>query len=145
MVIKQDFTKERDVEKEDRVELFFSKDKEMNEYYCFEIDPVNRVLSYCSSYYRKFLFDWEPPAGFVTATSIHSGGYTVEGAIPLSFMEKLRNDDCSLYFGAYRAEFSKKDDGTTIENWLTWIDPQTSSPDFHVQQSLGKMISKGVK
>src|SRR5690606_30445939 len=45
---------ERDIEKGDRVELFFSKDKAMDEYYCFEIDPHGRALAYSARNYRNF-------------------------------------------------------------------------------------------
>ncbi len=140
LVIESAITDECNVAKEDRVELFFSKDREMNEYYCFEMDPANRVLSYRGQYYREFQFDWEPPSGFMTAARLRPGDYSVKGAIPLGFLDALRNEDGSVYFGAYRAEFSKKEDGSTVENWLTWVDPETASPDFHVPQSLGIMI-----
>lgn len=138
ILLESPFLKERDVEKEDRVELFFSKDRKMNEYYCFEMDAKGRTLSYSAQYYRQFNFDWNPPEGFIIATRIDPGGYSVEGAIPLKFIQGLSHNS-ELYFGVYRAEFNKQE-STTIENWLTWIDPKTTSPDFHVPTSLGKLI-----
>lgn len=137
VVLVDDWTGERDVEKEDRVELFFSKDKEMKEYYCFEIDPKGRTLSYKASHYRQFDFLWEVPDGYRTAARMHTGGYTVEGAIPLSFLSEIAIDN-TLYFGAYRAAFSIHND-SLIENWLTWVDPGVPAPDFHVPASLGKL------
>jgi hypothetical protein len=138
LVMEDGFSNERDVEKEDRVELFFSKDKEMNDYYCFEMDAKGRVLSYRCSYYRNFNFDWDVPAGFVVAGSIRSGGYSVEGAIPIGFLSDFLHNGEFIYFGAYRAEFSKKE-GVIVENWLTWNNPLTAKPDFHVPSSLGKL------
>jgi hypothetical protein len=138
LVLEDDFSNERDVEKEDRVELFMSKDKEMNEYSCFDTDAKGRVLSYRCSYYRNFDFDWDVPVGFVVAGHIRPDGYSVEGAIPVGFFKDLLQNDEFIYFGAYRAEFSKKD-GVTIENWLTWNDPSTAKPDFHVPLTLGKL------
>ncbi len=131
------FSKERDVEKEDRVELFFSKDKDMREYYCLEIDSQGRTLSYAAQHYRKIDFDWEAPAGYKVSARARQGGYTVEGAIPLAFLDGLKKGE-DIFFGAYRAEFSVKDN-QLVENWLTWVDPATTEPDFHVPASLGKL------
>ncbi|GHT12205.1 hypothetical protein FACS1894170_06730 [Planctomycetales bacterium] len=143
IVLDAAYSKERDNENEDRVELFFSKDKEMKEYYCLEIDPKGRCLSYRGHYYRDLQFDWEPPNGFSVVGKIVPSGYKVEGAIPLQFISDFVQEDGTLFFGTYRAEFSKSKDGTLVMNWLTWIDPKTKSPDFHVPSSLGKLrISK---
>lgn len=131
---------ERQIAKEDRVELFFSRDKGMKEYYCFEIDAKGRTLSYAANYYRQLNFAWEVPVGYTVVSRIISGGYAVEGSIPLAFIRGLSSDG-ELYFGAYRAEFSRVK-GITVENWLTYIDPQTATPDFHVPASLGKLNCK---
>ncbi|MBX2922410.1 MAG: carbohydrate-binding family 9-like protein [Chitinophagaceae bacterium] len=138
ILVDPNFSTERDIEKEDRVELFFSKDREMKEYYCFEMDAKGRTLSYAAKHYRQFNFNWEPPEGFNIAAHIHGAGYAVEGSIPLEFIHKLAGSNV-LYFGTYRAEFSKKG-AATIENWLTWIDPKTATPDFHVPLTLGELV-----
>lgn len=134
LVVLDQLTNERDIEKEDRVELFFSKDDQMKEYYCFEIDPKGRTLSYKASHYRQFDFDWEVPGRYSVAARITPNGYTVEGAIPLSFLKPLSANGM-IYFGAYRAAFSIQND-VLVENWLTWIDPNVAEPDFHVPSSL---------
>ncbi len=131
------FQQERDIEKGDRVELFFSKDKDMRKYYCFEIDPEGRTLSYAAQHYRQMDYDWDVPAGYEVAARARPGGYSVEGAIPLEFLEGLKNGE-DVFFGAYRAEFSREGD-KLVENWLTWVDPGTGSPDFHIPASLGKL------
>jgi hypothetical protein len=100
------------------------------------------VLSYRGHYYRDLQFEWKPPEGFHAVGNITSEGYTVKGSIPLRFFRDFVPDDGFLSFGAYRAEFSKAKDGTLIMNWLTWIDPQTASPDFHVPTSLGRLKLK---
>jgi hypothetical protein len=138
LVVEPTISDERGVEKEDRVELFFSKDPDMTEYYGFEMDAMGRVLSYQAQHYRKFNFSWDLPEGFTIAARIDSAGYKVEGAIPISFLKSLgKNGKC--YFGAYRAEFSKRDT-TLVEEWLAWKDPGTQYPDFHVPTSLGKLL-----
>lgn len=140
ILLEKEFNVERDLEKEDRVELFFSKDAEMEEYYCFEVDAQARVLTYSAKNYRQMDYAWEAPEGFEVRSRINSEGYSVEGKIPMSFMKTLTRDGL-LYFGAYRAEFSK-DSEKTVENWMTWVDPRTKDPDFHVPSSLGKLLLK---
>lgn len=131
----ENFTTERDVEKEDRVELFFSKDKDMKAYYCFEMDASGRTLSYAAQFYRQMNFEWAPPEGYKVMGQKISGGYHVEGVIPLSFLDSLTTGN-KIFFGAYCAAFRRQ--GNTIEeNWLTWINPKTPTPDFHVPASLG--------
>ena len=129
---------ERGVEQEDRVELFFSKDMDMGEYYCLEIDALGRVLSYRARHYRQLDFSWETPPGFKVAANMDTLGYTVEGAIPLSFLRSL-SENGVCYFGAYRAEFSRNSAGLS-EEWLTWKNPGTEEPDFHVPATLGKLV-----
>ena len=141
ILLKPEYATERDAEKEDRVELFFSKDKKMNDYYCLEIDAAGRILSYSASHYRNFDFEWEPPAGFHVACRIRHDGYSVEGCIPMDFIQTFAQKNNQIYFGAYRAEFSEKD-GQIIENWQTWVNPSTPEPDFHVPTSLGAIILK---
>ncbi|MDR2469562.1 MAG: carbohydrate-binding family 9-like protein [Tannerella sp.] len=142
MVFLPEIESELDLAKEDRVELFFSKDSLMKEYYCFEIDPQGRTLTYSCSYYRKYDYGWDAPAGYVAAAShVVPGqlnrGYTVEIAVPKAFLSGLMQDH-ELYFGAYRAEFSDNN-GTIVQNWQTWQTPPTAEPDFHVPESLGKL------
>src|SRR5699024_747991 len=52
------YKNEMDVSLGDRVEIFFAKDKDLNEYFCLEINPVGKVLDYKATYYRKFDVKW---------------------------------------------------------------------------------------
>lgn len=149
----------QDVMFEDRVEMFFSRDNQMSKYYGFEIDPRGRVYDYSSVYYRKHDTDWTCP-GLETKASQTAQGYTVEGRMPLtSFVEMgfpLLRPGVKIRCGLYRAEFShdrsgkpveqketihnqgrKLDGPPPIEEWISWIDPKTPEPDFHVPSSLG--------
>ena len=58
LTLTEPFLKERDVDPEDRVEIFFSPRLEMDIYYCAEIDPMGRVMDYKAKYYRDFDYDW---------------------------------------------------------------------------------------
>ncbi len=138
IVLVDDYKGETSIGKEDRVELFFSTDSELSLYYGFEIDPLGRVMDYSAKHYRKFDYKWNLE-GIITSGKILDNGYVVEGAIPLSFLREVAGNDCEIYFGAYRGEFSKNEKGETVENWLTIVDPQTPRPDFHVPTSFAKL------
>lgn len=138
LVYAENFAYERDLEVGDRVEIFFSKDPDMNDYECFEIDPMGHVLSYRASYYRQFDFSWEPPKDFIAKAEMTGCGYRVDVSIPIDYVDKFLSDG-SLYLGLYRGDFYKED-GKIIERWYSWKNPETPEPDFHVPASLHQVI-----
>lgn len=125
---------ERDLEVGDRVEVFFSKDPDMNDYVGFEVDPMGHVLSYRTAYYRKFDYSWEPPQGFSAKASLTEDGYVADVIVPMDFMSGFIKDG-KVFMGLYRGDF-RKDGDTIIEEWYTWKDSGTSEPDFHVPATL---------
>ncbi|MHB8897129.1 MAG: carbohydrate-binding family 9-like protein [Thermoguttaceae bacterium] len=44
-----------------------------------------------------------------------------------------------IKFGIYRAEFRHTGGGNWAESWISWVDPQTPEPDFHVPGSFGTL------
>lgn len=131
---------ERGVAQGDRVEIFLSKDEALGEYYCLEISPKGRVLDYRASHYRQFDHSWECE-GLVIATRVIEGGYQVEGAIPVSTMDSLgllgSQENNRILTGLYRGEFSHGPDDTIIRRWISWIVPDSETPDFHIPSSFG--------
>jgi len=148
-----------DVVCEDRVEFFLSRDERMNDYFCVEIDSRGRVFDYRASYYRRFDPNWNF-TGLETKASPVFDGYQVEGRIPLENISALGfpalRQGAKVRFGIYRAEFSHDRSGRPvvqretvhnlgrggdgpppIEEWISWVDPKTSEPDFHVPSSTG--------
>lgn len=159
IVVLEKLRDEQDVVLEDRVELLFSRDDRMEDYYCAEIDPRGRVLDYRGVYYRRFDMKWNW-AGLEARGATGKHGYVVEGRIPLESLVKLGfprlRPGVRVRMGLYRAEFShdrsgravvqretihnqgrKMDGPPPIEEWMSWIDPGTEEPDFHVPGSLG--------
>ena len=143
LVLVEDYEGEEDVVREDRVELFFALDDELNNYYCIEIDPLGRVLDYRASHYRQFDFSWTFP-GLDVMGHPTDEGYRVEGLIPLRSLELLGfpspESGSPIKFGIYRAEFRHTEGPEWAESWISWVDPKTAEPDFHVPQSFGTLL-----
>jgi len=136
---------ESDVAKGDRVELFFAQDKDLKKpYYCMEMSPNGKVLDYEASFYRKFDHSWNFPQIHIAA-SMNDTGYIVEGSIPVQVLDSLGiykhgNKHPYLLAGLYRAAFSHSADNKIREEWVSWINPETKEPDFHVPSSFGSIV-----
>jgi hypothetical protein len=126
----------------DRAEIFFSTGSDLKPYYGIEIDPRGEVLDYEATFHRQLNFEWSCE-GLNVAASLTQAGYIVEGRLPIATFKKLNclhQDDAGDYLiaGLYRAEFSHDlQGGPVIEDWMSWIDPEVASPDFHVPTSFG--------
>jgi hypothetical protein len=138
-IVMYDYEDEQTVKKEDRAELFFSPDKSLKQYYCIEIDPGGKVLDYSAKFYRKFLESWDFNT-LVIGSEITSKGYIIEGSIDLSELKTL-NIKNSFFMGVFRADFIKRQSDEV--NWYSWVDPNTSKPDFHIRTALRKVRFKG--
>lgn len=159
IVVLERLAEERDVVFEDRAEFYLCRDERMKDYFCCEIDSRGRVFDYRASYYRRFDPKWNF-AGLETKGSPLPDGYEVEGRIPLKDISALGfptlRSGAKIRFGIYRAEFSHDRSGRPvvqqksihnlgrqvegpppIEEWISWVDPKTKEPDFHVPASLG--------
>ena len=140
IVLADPFRNKEDVVREDRVELFFALDEELTQYVCLEIDPLGRVLDYRASHYRRFDFSWSFP-GLNTVGKRTRDGYAVEGRFPLKAFLSLGfpppDSGRKIKFGIYRAEFRHTKGSEWSESWISWVDPRTKEPDFHVAGSFG--------
>jgi len=123
------FSKERDVEPEDRVEVFFAPDPSLKKaYYCAEIDPQGHIMDYKAEYFRKFDFEWN----FSTMEAcgqITPWGYRVNASVSRGELESLGIDiDKSFWIGAFRGDAF----GNGEIEWYSLVAPDVSAPDFHV-------------
>jgi hypothetical protein len=144
---------------EDRAEMYLSRDDQMKDYYCFEVDSRGRAFDYHASFYRQLDPKWNFK-GLETKAAPLSDGYEIEGRIPLKSLKALGfpaiRPGVKIRAGIYRAQFSHDRSGKPveqketlhnlgrkiegpppIEEWISWVDPKTREPDFHVPASLG--------
>lgn len=159
IVALENFSEEADAVLEDRAEIYFSLDDRMARYFCAEIDSRGRALDYSATHYRQFDRKWNLD-GLSAAGRLRPGGYAVEGLMPHKSLEALGfprlKPGTKIRWGIFRAEFSHDRSGKSapaapsihnlgrtgqgpppIENWISWVDPGTTEPDFHVPSSLG--------
>ena len=123
----------------DRAELFFACDPKLAQYYCAEMDPRGEVHDYAARFYREFEIGWKFP-GLEFGSTLGEGQYSVEGSIPLETFRELGIEGLEegwMRAGIYRAEFSRGADGAVVQNWISWVDPNTPEADFHVPTSFG--------
>lgn len=125
----------------DRVEIFLAPDLGLEPYFCLEMAPSGDSYVYRARTYRQFDDDFAIAGLKVTSTiSEERSRYRVEGSLPLAALRELgvlKAGARELFAGVYRAEFSRKPSGDVHFGWMSWVDPQTPKPDFHVPSSFG--------
>ncbi len=138
VVLSNDFIDENTVANEDRVEIFISKSIDLSQYYCIEMDAKGRVLDYLAKSYRQFDSSWQL-SGLEVASKITPQGYIIEGKFPIASLLAMGITEDTFHLGLFRADYhhQKSAQGKTISDdiqWISWVDPQISSPDFHIPQ-----------
>lgn len=128
----------------DRVELFFRTDDAMNPYYCLEIDITGRIMDFIAYPNKNFDFDWNwPKNDLVVKSSVNNGSFIVEGSISIESLKSfnlLKNN--RIETGVFRAKYIKTQNECFEPSWITWINPNTESPNFHVASSFGVFVLK---
>jgi len=126
----------------DRVEIFFKKDDRLLPYFCLELDPNGRVLDYEAQYHRNFNPEWSWPSGQLTVKASRTKeGYKVEIAIRKESLRQLGLlQGNTLQAGLYRAECTSLEGDKATMSWISWIKPNSETPDFHISSSFGRLI-----
>jgi hypothetical protein len=134
--------KKLEVGASDRVEIFLTPDSTMTPYYCLEIDSRGRVLDYMAWYYRKMGYNWQWPVDqLIIKTAVQKDGYIVEVAVGISSLKKLellKNN--RLHAGLFRAECKSLVNGKADLRWISWINPRSAKPDFHIPSAFGTLV-----
>lgn len=123
----------------DRVELFFRSDVSLNPYYCIEIDPLARIMDFIAKPNKEFDFNWNWPMQDIEVKStIESNYFIVEIAITLQSLKDLNLlKNGQIETGIYRAKYKQQNDSSFEPTWITWVNPNTETPNFHTSTSFG--------
>ncbi|UMB52405.1 endoxylanase [Lutibacter sp. A64] len=130
----------------DRVELFFRTDKRLNPYYCLEIDPTPRIMDFKAYPNKKFNFDWNWPKKDISVKSyIDKDYFIVEGEISIASLKKLNLlIGSKIEAGIFRAKYNKQEDDASYRpTWISWVNPNTETPNFHTPTSFGELYLEG--
>ncbi len=125
----------------DRVELFFRPDSSLNPYYCLEIDANARIMDFIASPNKNFDFDWcWPQKDLMVQSSINENSFTVEGAISIVSLKRfnlIKNN--KIETGIFRAKYYEKNNSIFEPTWISWVNPNTETPNFHISSSFGEL------
>ena len=130
---------ERDVDGQDRAELFLWTGDPDGPYFCIEAASAGAVHDYQARFYRKFDEAWFPQGGWTHKTLLMPNGYTVEMVLPKSAIEAMGlrlGTGFHLKMGLFRADYDKFNGQP---KWITWVD-RGREPDFHVAESFGTVV-----
>jgi len=126
----------------DRVEIFMTRDSAMTPYYCLEMDATGRVLDYRAWYYRKMDYTWQwPQKQFIIKTAASKDGYIVEIAISIQSLNELGLlQNKHLRAGLFRAECKSISNRKADLRWISWVNPNSVKPDFHIYSAFGTLV-----
>jgi len=140
IIQKEKRLKERATVHSDRVELFFKDSKDNKPYYSLELDALGRILDTKANFYQTIDVAWTWPTNeLLVKTSIDPSGYWVEGSISLASLRTLGvyKEDGILRIGLYRADYIMTADGNIQPQWISWVQPDSKTPNFHIPSSFG--------
>ncbi len=129
---------EREVNGQDRVELFLWNGDPTAEYYCIEVASSGAVHDYKARFYREFDHSWAPAGGWSYQVTRTDDGYVLEANLPKAAIEAMGGSLAAgetTRIGLFRADF---DTLNGEPSWITWID-YGGEPDFHVADSFGSV------
>lgn len=128
----------------DRVELFFRPDDSMNPYYCLEMDTDARLMDFIAYPNKNLDFSWNwPKDDIVVKSSVKEDSFTVEGSVSIQSLNNfklIKNN--KIETGIFRAKYSPDKNGNFEPTWITWVNPNTETPNFHIASSFGTLLLK---
>ncbi|KQX15779.1 sugar-binding protein [Flavobacterium sp. Root420] len=126
----------------DRVELFFRTNDTLNPYYCLEMDTAARIMDFEAKPNKDFDFNWNwPKEHLEVKSSKGENSFIVEGRISIASLKELNLiQSNTIEAGVYRAKFSKDEKQNYEPTWISWVNPNTPEPNFHIASSFGKFI-----
>jgi len=139
IIAKEPSGNERDVDGQDRVELFLWSGNPRDTYYCIEIAARGAVHDYSCRFYRQFDSTWSY-SGWRHDVTQTPQGYQVEVSISRGALQQCGLDlkpGRRMRAGLFRADFVSAQPNAE-PRWITWVDAPIPKPDFHVAESFGQ-------
>ncbi|WPO77283.1 sugar-binding protein [Flavobacterium sp. KACC 22761] len=126
----------------DRVELFFRANDSLDPYYCLEMDASARLMDFEARPDKVFDFDWKwPKENLSVNASKDEISFVVQGKISIKSLNQLNLiQNNTIETGVFRAKFSKDDNQNYKPTWISWVNPDTAEPNFHIASSFGRLI-----
>ena len=117
----------------------------MNPYYCLEIDTAARVMDFIALPEKNFDFKWNwPKNDLVVQSSRTENSFTVEGKISIESLKQFNLiKGSTIETGIFRAKYVEKGDLNFEPTWISWVNPNTETPNFHTPSSFGELILMG--
>lgn len=127
--------------KSDRVEIFFRKDASLSPYYCLEIDTESRIMDFIAYPEKQFNFDWEWPENHLKVKSnIEKDFFTIEIAVSIESLRKFNLvEENKIEAGLFRAKYIRQSNLDYEPTWISWVNPNTATPNFHIASSFGTL------
>jgi hypothetical protein len=125
----------------DRIELFFRTGASLNPYYCLEIDPTPRIMDFIAYPNKNFNFDWNWPKNeLMVKSQINENNFTVEIAISIKSLMNLNLiKENKIEAGIFRAKYNELENSIFEPTWISWVNPSTKNPNFHIPTSFGSL------
>lgn len=145
IILKQSGDEEMDAVASDRVEIFIRSRDASKPYYSFEMDPLGRVFDSKAEFGKYIDQEYDYPAdGLTFSGNVDKlvNRYSVEGKLSISTLSALDliAADNSIMMGLYRGEYFTNDQGDEETHWISWVRPDSETPNFHIPSSFGKVI-----
>lgn len=141
IILKKDSTvdEEHEAVDSDRIEIFFRSLDPSKPYYTLEMDALGRTLDAEGEFSIKNDHDWDwPKEEIIVRASMNDMGYVVEGSISLSSIKTLVGmEGNQLHAGLYRGEYVQLDGEKPSVKWISWVKPDSDTPNFHIPSSFG--------
>lgn len=135
---KTDHTK-ASIANSDRVEIFMRSDASLDPYYCLEIDPTPRIMDFIAKPHKVFDYNWNwPDKDLKVKSTINKDYFEVEIAISIASLKAFNLiKDNTIEAGIFRAKYTQKGNEAFEPTWITWVNPETETPNFHIASSFG--------
>jgi hypothetical protein len=108
------------------------------------MDTDARLMDFIAYPNKNLDFSWNwPKDNIVVKSYIKKDSFTVEGSISIQSLNdfKLIKNN-KIETGIFRAKYSLDINGNFEPTWITWVNPETEIPNFHIASSFGTLLLK---